>query len=167
MNKTPLLVSIFFYLLYRFLVFLTGEVWLSILVFIIPITFLIFNLVVRNKLAYKNWFLKTTAFLREQKVYEVTSEIANELLFEKLLEVITDSEFNLLDSNKAKMQILCGTAVNFWTWGENIYIQLSEDQAGNSKIQFVSTTLFGNTSWNRNTHNYTTFIASFEASLTI
>lgn len=90
-----------------------------------------------------------------------------DLSFDKLLEVIEKSKFQLLDTDESSRQILCGTSVNFWTWGENIYIQLSETEHGTTDVQFVSTTLFGGTSWGRNDKNYESFIASFEASLTI
>ncbi len=166
MNKTPFLLTVVFYAIYRLISHLTGEVWLSLLIFLIPIIFLILNLVLRNKLSYKNWFLSPKNFLLERKSQSIPSEISNELLFDKLLETIENSEFTLMDINKKSLAILCGTNPNFLTWGENIYVQLENSKEG-SHVTLTSVTLFGNTSWNRNQKNFEIFIDSFEKSLTV
>ena len=167
MNKTPLLLSLVFFLVYRLTSYLTGEVWLSLLVFTPLIGLLIMNLFLRKSLRYKSWFLSSINLLLETKTYNSEIELSADLLFEKLLEVIEDSEFKLLDTDKDNLEILCGTSANFWTWGENIYIKLYETEEATTSVQFVSTTLFGRRSWNRNEKNHESFIASFEASLTI
>lgn len=167
MSRTPLLLSLFFYLIYKLTSHFTGEPLLSLLVFVFPVGLLILNLTMRKSLRSKNWFLSSINILLEKKTYDIESEISTGLLFDKLLEVIEESEFQPLDTNKNSMDILCGTSTNFWTWGENIYIQLKEKEDEITSVQFVSTTLFGRTSWNRNEKNYESFIASFEASLTI
>ena len=167
MNKAPLLLSLVFFLVYRLTSYLTGETWLSLLVFIPLIGLLIANLFLRKSLRYKSWFLNVVNQLLETKTHYSEIDLSTDLLFEKLLEVIEDSQFKLLDLDKDSFQILCGTSANFWTWGENVYIQLNETKGSTTSVQFVSTTLFGGMSWNRNEQNYKSFIASFEASLTI
>ena len=167
MNRIPLLLSVFFFLVYRLTSYLTGEIWLSLLVFTLPIGLLLLNLILRKSLRYKTWFLSPVNILLERKAHNLESDIDADLLFDKLLEVIETSRFQVLDVDKSKMQNMCGTSLNFWTWGENVYIELKEKQDRSTQIQFTSTTLFGNTSWNRNQRNYDSFIASFEASLTI
>lgn len=163
----PLVFTLIFYLIYIIILHFTGEVWLSLLVFTIPIGILIMNLVLRKKLKYKSWFINHFNFLLERKQFVSSSEISSELLFEKLVEVITESEFQLFEMNKENLNILCGTAINFLTWGENIYIQLKIENNNSTSIEIVSTTIFGGMSWKRNTKNYSSFIASFENSLTI
>ena len=167
MSRIPLVLSAVFYLIYRLIRYYTEEIWLPLLIFLIPITLLLLNLILRRSLKYKAWFLSSLNILLEKKTYSLESDISTDLLLDKLTEVIKESKFKLLDINKEEIQILCGTSINFWTWGENIYVELNEEMNGNTKIQFISTTLFGGTSWNRNQKNYESFIDSFETSLTI
>jgi hypothetical protein len=102
----------------------------------------------------------------ERSFHAIQSEISAELLYEKLLEVAEDAEFKLLDTDKTTLSLLMGTSINFWTWGENVYIKIEPTQNG-SVINFTSVTLFGNTSWKRNDKNFDSFIQDFESSLTI
>lgn len=166
MNKIPLLFSILCFIIYRILFYSTGSIWLSLLIFLLPIGFLIFNFIVRNRLSFSPWFLSPRNFFLARTTHNSESELDSELLYAKLLEVIEDSDFKLLDTYEAKFQILLGTSVNFWTWGENIYIQVVPAPDG-SVIQFTSVTLYGTTSWKRNDNNFQAFIQSFEESLTI
>jgi len=167
MKRAPLLFTLFFFVLYKVINHFTGEVWIPLLVFIVPVGLLIVNLMIRKSLRYKSWFLSYLNFLLERKSYSTKSVISEDLLYDKIIEVVDDSEFQLLDTDKDSLNILCGTSTNFWTWGENIYIQLETNEDNTASIQFVSTTLFGGSSWKRNQNNYESFIASFEASLTI
>lgn len=166
MNRAPLLLTLIFFVLYRVISYYTGDIWLPLLVFVVPVGLLILNLSLRKRLRYSSWFLSSINFLLERKKYVRQIEISKELLFDKLIEVIGESKFNLLDSNKDQSQLLCGTSINFWTWGENIYINL-ESLDGETTIEFTSTTLFGGSSWNRNQNNFESFNKSFETSLTI
>lgn len=167
MNKVPLLFTLIFLVLYRLISHYTGKIWLPLLVFVIPVGLLIVNLMIRKSLRYKTWFLSSLNLLLERKSYSTKSQISADLLFDKIIEVIQESEFQLLDTDKDSLRILCGTSTNFLTWGENIYIQIETNEDGTTSIQFVSTTLFGGSSWKRNQNNYESFIASFEDSLTI
>lgn len=167
MNRAPLLFTLFFFVLYKVINHFTGEVWIPLLVFVVPVGLLIVNLMIRKSLRYKSWFLSSLNFLLERKSYSTKSEISADLLFDKIIEVIDNSEFQLLDTDKDSLSILCGTSTNFLTWGENIYIQIEPNEDDTTSIQFVSTTLFGGSSWKRNQNNYELFIASFEDSLTI
>ena len=167
MNRAPLLFTLFFFLLYKAISHYTGEIWLPLLVFAVPVGLLIFNLIIRKSLRYKSWFLSSLNFLLERKSYSTKSQISADLLFDKIIEVINNSEFELLDTDQDHFNILCGTSTNFLTWGENIYIQIETNEDDSSSIQFVSTTLFGGSSWKRNQNNYESFITSFEDALTI
>ena len=104
--------------------------------------------------------------LIDRTSHSTVSDISADLLYEKLLEVANDTHFTLLDKDNSTLRILMGTTVNFWTWGENIYIQLEPSQT-ETVIHFTSVTLFGNTSWKRNDKHFESFIESFESSLTI
>lgn len=166
MNKVPLLLSVISYAIYRLTWYLTDDAWLSLLIFLIPIGLLIINFLLRKRLTYSKWFLSPVNITLERTTHTTHSEISKDLLYDKLLEVIKDSQFNLLDKDNNESRILLGTSANFWTWGENIYIQLEPSSKG-SVIHFTSVTLFGNTSWKRNDKNFDAFIHSFESSLTI
>lgn len=167
MNKIPLLFTLIFFVLYKVISHYSNEPWLSLLIFTIPIGLLIVNLLIRKKLNNKHWFLSSINFLLERKSYTTRSDISADLLFYKLIELIEHSEFQLFDKDEERLSILCGTSTNFLTWGENIYIQLEAQNDHSTTIEFVSTTLFGSSSWKRNQNNYAAFIASFEESLTI
>lgn len=166
MNKIPFLVGIISFAIYRLTFYLTENTWLSILIFLLPISLLIIGLFFRKRLKYSNWFLNPVNISLERSVHSIESEISSDLLFDKLIEVIEDSQFRLLDTDKTKLMLLMGTSINFWTWGENIYIKIDPIQNG-SIIHFTSVTLYGNSSWKRNDANLESFIQAFELSLTI
>ncbi|MCH2225919.1 MAG: hypothetical protein MK066_14210 [Crocinitomicaceae bacterium] len=164
--KIPLILTITTYLTYKVMVYTTGYPLVSLLVFILPILILSSHLILRRKLRYRSWFLNKSNRLVERIHQETTSDISSELLFEKLVEVINKSEFNLLDTDPVKLQVLASTSVNFWTWGENIYIEVIPTNE-TSQVNLTSVTIFGNYSWNRNKKNHEHFYRSFEESLTI
>lgn len=167
MNRIPLIFTISCFIIYKLIAFYTHSAFLGMIVFILPITLLILNLSLRNKLKYKAWFKSKLNLLLERKTVEFESEISSDLLFEKLQEVLADSEFKLLDTDFNNKSILFGTSVNFMTWGENVYIDLIELPDGNTRIDFTAFSIFGSSSWKLNQQHYKTFVASFETSLTI
>ncbi|MFT5601749.1 MAG: hypothetical protein ACI9N1_001997 [Flavobacteriales bacterium] len=164
--KIPLILTVFTYLGYRLLIYLTGAYFLSLLLFIIPVALLVTNLLLRKKLKYRNWFLNKTNLLNDKMIRNSNSNISSELLFEKLKEVIQESNFKLLETDSNSLMILASTSPNFWTWGENIYINILPDTE-NSKITLTSVTIFGSYAWSRNKSNHEQFYHSFEESLTI
>jgi hypothetical protein len=129
-------------------------------------TVLSISLILRKKLQFKSWALNKRNFLLAKEVRIMTSDIPCELLFEKLIDVIEESDFDLADSDKNSFQLLATTFPNFYTWGENMYIEISETENNNSEIKFTSVTIFGY-SWNRNKKNLEKFFQLFEESLTI
>jgi len=167
MKRTPLLFTLAIVVCYKLIAYLTNEPILSLCIFAFPIGLLILNLALRKKIRYKNWFTSSIQFLIEKEDRSEESDIPISLLYEKLLEVVNDSEFKLLDQDDKNHRILIGTSLNFWTWGENIYIDLIESEGDSTKVEMTFVTLFGNTSWNRNSQHYSSFMSSFEASLTI
>ena len=84
----------------------------------------------------------------------------------KLSEVIEESDFDLADSNKDNFEIVATTFPNFYTWGENMYVEITEIENNMSEIKFTSATIFGY-SWRRNKKNTDKFFQLFEESLTI
>ena len=137
----------------------------SIIAFVIW-SMLIVSLSLRKKLYFKSWILSKMNFLMAKEVTIFTSEIPKDLLFEKLLEVIEESDFDFADSNKDTFEIVATTFPNFFTWGENMYIEISSSENEISEIKFTSATIFGY-SWKRNKKNTNKFFQLFEESLTI
>jgi hypothetical protein len=166
MSKIPFLVGLLSFASYRLTLYLTGNIWLSLLILLIPISLLVMSFLYRKSLNYSKWFLSPMNVLIDRTSHSTISDISTDLLYEKLLEVANDTHFTLLDKDNSTLRILMGTTVNFWTWGENIYIQL-EPSHTETVIHFTSVTLFGNTSWKRNDKHFESFIESFESSLTI
>ncbi len=167
MKKIPLLIGVVFFLLYKLIQNITGDPWLSLLVFALPIGILVTSFILRRQMRFKKWFLSPMNVFFEQKTNNYKSDIPSDLLLNKLTEMLEESDFKVFDTNEQELNILCGTSPNFWTWGENIYIQIDSKTPDESVISFTSVTLFGNTSWGRNQKNYELFISSFEDSLTI
>ncbi len=164
-NRIPLFTSLVFYGLYKAIAYFTGDPWLPLLIFCMPILLLILNFQLRKKLKYKGWFTNNNPLFAESES-TFDSNIEQELLYDKLLEVIEDSSFELRDENRAKGELLISTPLNLLTWGENIYIQIESTHKG-SKVHFNSVTIFGNSSWSRNDRNYEEFYENFEQSLII
>lgn len=127
---------------------------------------LITSLIFRKKLFFKSWALSKNNFLLSKKEITFQSDIPPELLFDKLIEVIKKSKFKLADSDPKTFQLLAITPPNLLTWGENIYMDLYEDETKLSIVKFTSVTVFG-FGWNRNKRNFDTFSQLFEESLTI
>jgi len=166
-RKLPFLISISCLLAYKLLQYATGSLYIALTVFLIPIGILSANLILRKKLSYKSWFLSKQNIFLEKEISVFESDISKELLFEKVLEVVKSSSFDFIDLNANSYELLLSTTPNFWTWGENLYIEIEEGADSISKISVTGVTVFGNYSWNRNRSNFQHFHESFQQSLTI
>ncbi len=127
---------------------------------------LVLSLIFRRKLYFKSWILSKMNFFLGKEVRVDQSEISKDLLYEKLLEVIEESDFYLADTDRKSFQLLATTFPNFLTWGENMYVEIKEIGNNQSEIKFISATIFGY-SWNKNKKNTDKFFQLFEESLTI
>lgn len=96
----------------------------------------------------------------------VASDVPRELLFAKRIEVLDESKFRLIETDKENYRLLAITGMSLLSWGENLYIRQVPDENGTS-IRFCSSTLFQLYSWNKNRDNFRVFIEDFERSLTI
>jgi len=130
------------------------------------IGFFIFNLIIRKTLSFKNYFtsqynLLTTKF-RSEKLYDIPKE----LMFEKVIEVINNSNFKLVETDKDKFEILAISTITFKSWGENLYISF-EAEGNETIMKFCSATLFQIYSWGKNEKNITNLLNEIESSLII
>ena len=137
--------------------------WLIIL--IIPSIF-IFNFVVRKKPEFKPYFTSRINVLTSKYAASISSELPKELMYHKMLEVIETSPLKLAHANTSTLEILSTKGMGWTSWGENIYVDFTEEK-GTTTMNFVSTTVLGIISWGRNEKNYNRLLSNFEESLTI
>ena len=137
----------------------------------IPLLFLLFflllSLAVRQKIRFKSWILSKFNFMTSKEERTIATEISSELLFEKVQDVIEDSNFKLVNSDFKKMELLAITSPNLMTWGENLYIEITPREDNGSDIKFISAYVFGFSFVKTNKKNADKFHQLFEESLTI
>lgn len=139
--------------------------FLMILIFII-VGFFIFNLIIRKSLSFKNYFTSNYNFFTSKIRYKKSFEISKELMFEKIIEVISNSDFKLAETDRDKFEILAISTITLKSWGENLYISF-EDTGSETIMNFCSTTFFQIYSWGKNKKNYDVLLGEIESSLII
>jgi hypothetical protein len=145
--------------------FLSESPALMIVVFLIP-AFFVFNLLIRTLPSFKNYFTSKFNLLTSKVYSEKTFDISKELMFEKIIEVINNSNFKLVEADKDKFEIFAITNISWKSWGENIYISF-ETNGDETVMKFCSVTLFQIYSWGKNEKNYDDLLNEIEESLTI
>lgn len=133
---------------------------------LIILAFFIFNLAIRRSLYFKNYFTSRYNLLTSKMRSEKTFDISKPLMFEKIIEVIENSTFKLVEADRAHFEILAITKITYKSWGENLYISFATN-GDETTIKFCSVTLFQITSWGKNQKNYNDFLNEIESSLTI
>jgi hypothetical protein len=144
---------------------LGAEDWFLILPLGI-LAFLMFNLLIRKSLSFKSYFTSPFNVLTAKKRSEILFTIPRELMFEKIIEVINDSNFKLINANRDKYEILATTRISWLSWGENLYISF-ENKENETIMKFCSATLFQIYSWGKNERNYDNLLKEIEDSLTV
>lgn len=130
------------------------------------VSFFIFNLVIRKSLSFKRYFTSKYNLLTSKVHAEKTFDIPKELMFEKLIEVINDSKFKLIEADQDAFEILAFTPISFKSWGENLYVSL-ETKGDKTTMKYCSSTLFQIYSWGKNEKNFADLLKEIESSLTI
>lgn len=125
-----------------------------------------FNMVIRKSLSFKNYFKSRfnplTSKMRSEKVFDISPN----LMFEKTIEVIDNSNFKLAAVDKNKFEILATTKISWLSWGENLYISFESIQE-KTIMKLCSVTLFQITSWGKNEKNFNKLLQEIEHSFTI
>lgn len=130
------------------------------------VPFVFFNLITRNYLAFKSYFVSPLNILVEYKKEIITSDLPQELMQEKLKEAILNSPLKLKDFDDQKGLILATSSMNWKTWGENVYITLStENNTTLATVEMTSIIQFS--SWGRNKDHFNSILHQFEESLVI
>ncbi|MCH2230570.1 MAG: hypothetical protein MK105_09510 [Crocinitomicaceae bacterium] len=167
MRTIPFILSISILIGYKLLQHFLGNSYLPLLIFAPVFILIIINLVLRKKLKHKDWFTKQLNFLNEKVVSKFETDIPPSLIFDKIIEQVTDSNSKLYDMDRSNNQILAGNSIGLRTWGENLYIDIESIDGEKSMITLTSVTVFGLVSWNKNKENIEHFHTSFKESLTI
>lgn len=130
------------------------------------VPFVFFNLITRNYLAFKSYFISPLNILVEYKKETIEYELPPELMQEKLKEAVLKSPLKLKAFDDKKGLILATSSMNWKTWGENIYITLSTEN--NTTIATVEmTSIIQFSSWGRNKDHFESILNQFEESLII
>lgn len=127
---------------------------------------LIFNLIIRNSLSFKNYFTNQYNLFTTKVWHQKSYDIPKDLMFEKIIEVINSSNLKLVETNKEKLEILAISTITFKSWGENLYISF-ETNGNETIIKFCSVTLFQIYSWGKNEKNYDNLLNDIKNSLIV
>lgn len=130
------------------------------------ITFLLFNLLVRKSLAFKNYFTSPYNLLTAKVRFEQRFDIPQELMFNKIIEVVNDSPFTFVAADKERFELLATSGISFQSWGENLYISV-EKSGDETAMKCCSATLFQLYAWGKNEKNIHKLLDEIEYSLTI
>jgi hypothetical protein len=89
-----------------------------VLVFLIA-GFFIFNLMIRKSLSFEKYFTSKYNLLTSKFNRKKSFEISKGLMYEKVIEVINNSDFRIVDTDKEKFKLLAVSSVSFKSWGKN------------------------------------------------
>jgi len=130
------------------------------------VVFFIVNLIIRKSLSFKYYFTSQYNLFTSKVWFEKSYDISKELMFEKIIEVISNSDLKLVETDKDKFEILAISTITFKSWGENLYISF-ETKGNETIMKFCSSTLFQMYSWGKNEKNYDDLLNEIESSLIV
>jgi hypothetical protein len=133
---------------------------------LLVVGFFIINLLIRKSLSFKDYFTSKYNLFTTKVWHRKSYDIPKELMFEKVIEVINNSKFKLIEANDDKLGILAISAITFKSWGENLYIGF-ETKNNETVMNFCSTTIFQIYSWGKNENNYETLLHDIDNSLIV
>jgi len=127
----------------------------------------IFNLIIRSSPRFKNYFISPwNVFSTAYHVVEVY-DMPQELLYEKIKEVLIKSSFKTQYTNDAKMELMAISSFCWKSWGENIYIRIRKNEKGETVMDFHSVALMQVYTWGKNEANFKRLNGGIEDSLII
>jgi len=138
---------------------------LGILSFILC-SVLLFNLLARKSLKFKAYFTSKYNVFTSKKRFQKDFDLVPDLMFEKLIEVLDNSKFKVVDVDRKNRELLAISTMSMSSCGENLYFKIQELN-NHHFIEFYSTTLFQTYAWGKNENNYSKFVEEIENSLVI
>lgn len=142
-----------------------SPIYITIIV-IISALFL-FNLSVRQVPFFKAYFTSPLNFLSSKYRTETVYDLSPELLYGQLKEVLEKSTFELFHWNDEKLELMAKSSFCWKSWGENIYIQISQNENGETILDFSSVAIMQLYTWGKNENNFKKLTNHIEESLTI
>lgn len=133
---------------------------------LLPGAIFIFNFLMRKNSRFQPYYTSKYNFLTSKYKSSISSDLTKGLMFQKMVEVIDNSNLNLVYADENTNKIFATKGLSWKSWGENIYIDFTEEN-GKTQMNFTSTTVVGMVSWGKNEKNYNRLLSTYEESLTI
>ena len=112
------------------------------------------------------YFTNPYNFFTEKVRFSKEYDMPKNLLLEKITEIINESEFKIINIDDESYKIAAIGSLSHNTFGENLYISLSEKEK-NTNMNICCTTIHAVSSWGRNRKNINNLIQQMEESLII
>jgi len=126
----------------------------------------LFNFFASSRLRFKPYFTSRFNLFAAKSSRSFHTEISKEDILDKLLEVLKENNWTLQEIDRESGEILASTGMTFRSWGENIYLDVSEEE-GKNLVEIQSVALFQMYMWGKNEDNLDQFYQKFEESLIV
>lgn len=131
------------------------------------ILFVIFNILIRKKSYFKKYFTSPLNIFSAKFKTVKTFDLPDDLLFEKIKEVLIDQKHTVFYENNDTKEIYATTKMNWRSWGANIYIDFKPEKEG-AAMNFKSSAIFGVFDFtNEHEKIYNGILIAFDKSLII
>lgn len=129
------------------------------------ISTILFSILFRRYLWFKPFLTSNLNILSSKVRRKQEFDFPYDLLFEKVTEILSESDFEIIESNRTTGQILAISELSALSNGETIYITILEKN-GTCHLDFISASpqIF---SYGKHKRNYDNLLLDFEKSLTI
>ncbi len=108
-----------------------------------------FNILVYRLFWFKNYFLSPLNFIIKKRSIEIKYDLSKDIIFEKYLEIIKGTDFEVIYKNEEKGELFLCTATNLLVWKQNIYLKLIENN-GETMVNIDCATINQVVSWGAN-----------------
>ena len=100
----------------------------SVLIFVVVFFHLLFvlNFLVRKRHFFKPYYSSRYNFISEKYKTEKQFDFSKTILIEKFKEILTLSEFKIIDLGAIDDELFATSSISLWSSGENIYIDFIE-----------------------------------------
>lgn len=163
-SKVVVGIIMIFAILYLLTRYVSEDALRIISIIIILLFFL--SMAIRNKVWFKPYFTSRYNILTSKARYQYSFDFTKDILFDKFIEVLQQAGFSIIQTDKAKGSIFATSGLNWYSWGENIYLDFFEDNS-KTQVNICSASIFQIYSWGKNERNFEKIIQEFETSLTI
>ena len=118
-------------------------------VLVIYFSYYTFNVLVYRFYRFKNYFLSPLNFMSKKRRVQIKYELSKDIIFDKYLEIIQGTEFEVLYKNEEKGELFLCTLTNLFVWKQNLYLKLIEKN-GETIVTIDCATVNQMVSWGAN-----------------